>query len=278
MSPTLIVCGRYILKGSDKVLIGYNQATSMKHSDLETDVAMCKKYGFDGLEMQTALMDKYMQNHSLDDLGNLFRENGVKALPVNAFCDFNIQSEENTERLHYLCRCARASGANEMIIVPAQSDISAEDSVKAIKGFLPVTNEYGVELGLEFLGFASSSVRSLEEALAIADQIDGLRLILDCAHIMGGTTELSTILKLTPQRIMSVHINDLNMKQTGEHKDSDRVLPGDGDMGLGAIIENLRAIGYDGLFSIELFSEEIWEWDVDEVFATAMQKTRKMLG
>jgi len=32
------------------------------------------------------------------------------------------------------------------------------------------------------------------------------------------------------------------------------------------------------LFSIELFNEEIWEWDVDEVFAAAMQKTRKMLG
>ena len=259
------------------MLIGYNQATAMKQSDLETDVAMCKKYGFDGIEMQTALMDKYMETHSLDDLGNLFRDSGVKALPVNAFCDFNIQSEENTERLHYLCRCARASGSNEMILVPAQRDISIEETVRVIKEFLPVTNDYGVELGLEFLGFAASSVRSLEDALAIAGQIDGLRFILDCAHIMGGTTELSTILKLKPQQIMTVHINDLNMKQSGEHKDSDRVLPGDGDMSLHAIIKNLRAIGYDGLFSIELFNEEIWEWPIDEVFATAMQKTRKML-
>jgi len=263
---------------ANHLLIGYNQATSLKHSDLETDIAMCKKHGFDGLEMQADLMDKYMSCHSFDDLKKLFADSGVKALPVNAFCDFNIQSKENTERLHYLCKCANASGANTLILVPALSDISPGETIKAITALMVTAKEYGVVPALEFLGFANSSVRSLEEALNIAGQIDGgLRVVLDCAHIMAGTTEVSTILKLKPEQIMTVHINDLNRKPSEIYSDSDRVWPGDGDMGLRKILENLKAIGYDGIYSIELFNEEIWELPVNDIFSSAIRKVRDML-
>ena len=260
------------------MLIGYNQATSMKPSDLETDISMCKKYGFEGLEMQTDLMDVYMQNHSLEDLKNLFADSGVKALPINAFCDFNILNDENTQRFHYLCRCANASGANAVILVPALKDISSDETVEAIKVHLKTAKEYGVELALEFLGFSTSSVRSLEEALQIAGQIEGgLKVVLDTAHIMAGTTDPSTILKMKPEQIMAVHVNDLNKKESGVYSDSDRVWPGDGNLGLQQILANLITIGYDGLYSVELFNEEIWEQPVDEIFKAAIGKIKSVL-
>ena len=252
--------------------VGYNQATSMKHSSLEDDVGLCKAYGFDGLEMQTILMDKYMFTHSLDDLHDLFKNSGIKALPVNAFTDFNIQSGENRKRLQYLCGCAQAAGAEALILVPALQNISLEQTVEAIGGYAATAAEHGVRLALEFLGFAESSVKSLEEAIFVADQVPDLKLVLDCAHIMGGITDLSSILKLRPERIEAVHINDLRRKPPGGYSDSDRVWPGDGDMGLSEIFENLKVIGYEGIVSVELFNEEYWEWPTEEIYRTAMGK------
>jgi len=67
-----------------------------------------------------------------------------------------------------------------------------------------------------------------------------------------------------------VHINDLVWKPSGIYSDSDRVWPGGGNMGLTEILRNLRAIGYDGRVSVELFNEEYWEWPTDVIFKTAM--------
>ena len=257
--------------------IGYNQATSMKHSSLETDVALCRENGFDGLEMQTALMDRYMNSHSLGDLRGLFADNKVKALPVNAFTDFNIHSEENRNRLQYLCDCAQAAGAEALILVPALQEISLEQTIEAIGGYMATAAGYGLRLALEFLGFAESSVKSLEEAVFVADRVPGLKLVLDCAHIMGGTTDPSAILKLKPERIEAVHVNDLLRKPSGIYSDSDRVWPGDGNMGLSVIFKNLKTIGYDGVVSVELFNEAYWALPAEDIWKTAMQKVKAFL-
>ena len=41
--------------------------------------------------------------------------------------------------------------------------------------------------------------------------------------------------------------------------DADRILPGEGDFDLGPIVRQLRAIGYDGWVSLELFNPTLWQ-------------------
>jgi len=264
--------------------IGYNQGTSMKHSTLEGDLALCKKYGFAGIEMQSPLLDEYMSRHTLDDLHKLFAESGVKALPVNALTEFNAPGEQeaHTHRLRYLCECANAAGADTVILVPAPHPagclISMADTVQAIRMYISIAAEYGVTLALEFLGFADNSVKSLKEAAAIAEQVEGLRLVLDCAHIMAGPTDPADIMKLNPEKIAIVHIDDLRKNASGIYTDADRVWPGDGDMGLAPIIVNLWAIAYNGIVSVELLNPVYWDFPVAEIFKTAMQKTEDFLS
>jgi len=259
------------------MLIGYNQATSMKHSTLENDLELCKKYGYYGLEMQTDLMDKYMETHTPEDLRKLFADSGVKALPVNALTSFNIRSEEQDKRFHYICSCAQAAGAEAVILVAAMKDISLEASAEAARHYLAIAGGYGLRLALEFMGVPGCSVKSLEEASCIADKAPGLKLVLDCAHMMAGPTDYATILKLIPEKIESVHIDDICRNMSGVYSDADRVWPGDGNMGLDEIFKNLNTIGYDGLVSVEMFNEEYWEWPVEKAYETAMQKTVSFL-
>jgi len=265
------------------MLIGYNQGTSLKHSTLETDLILCEKYGFAGIEMQSPLLDEYMSRHTLDDLRRLFAEIGVKALPVNALTEFNEPGarEKVIRRLRYLCECANAAGSDTVILVPAPQPpvlvISAEDTIDAVRDCTPIAAEYGVTLALEFLGFADNSVKTLEEAMFIAEHVKDLRLVLDCAHIMSSGS-VQTVLGLDPAKIAIVHIDDLRMKPSGVYTDADRVWPGDGDMGLPEIIRNLKTIGYDGVFSVELLNPLYWELPADDIFKTAMEKTKTSIN
>jgi 2-keto-myo-inositol isomerase len=258
------------------MLIGYNQATSLKHSSLEIDVAMCEKHGFYGLEMQTDLIDKYMDGHTLDDMRKLFEGRRVKGLPINALTNLS-KNDENDARLRYLCQYARAAGAETTLLAPMVSGKDQAETAEVIRSCLATASEYGVRLALEFLSFEFSGVRSLEQALDIAGQAPGLKIVLDCFHIMAGPTDPDTILKLDPGQIEIVHVSDLPDKPSGVYSDADRVWPGKGDKGLARIFKNLKAIGYDGLVSVELFNEKYWELPIDEIYSTAMAETGAFL-
>jgi 4-hydroxyphenylpyruvate dioxygenase len=58
-------------------------------------------------------------------------------------------------------------------------------------------------------------------------------------------------------------------------RDSDRILPGDGDLKLRPIMERLTAIGYDGWVSLEVMNPTLWQLkprQVAEIGAAAMRR------
>jgi len=237
---------------------------------------MCAKHGFYGLEMQTDLMDKYMDGHTPAELGDLFKRHGIKCLPINALLSL-YYNDESVARLRYLCECANGGGAETVLVAPIKSGNDMTETINAINSFVSIASEYGVRLALEFLSFDFVGVRSLERAMEVAAQVPGLRIVIDCAHAMGGPTDTDTILKLNPEQIEVVHINDLPYKASGFYADSDRLWPGEGNNGLDRIFKNLMAIGYDGLVTVELFNEEYWELPVDSIYSAAMSKTKDFL-
>lgn len=42
-------------------------------------------------------------------------------------------------------------------------------------------------------------------------------------------------------------------------RDSDRILPGDGDFQIGPILEHLGRIGYEGYLSLEVLNPQLWQ-------------------
>jgi len=55
-------------------------------------------------------------------------------------------------------------------------------------------------------------------------------------------------------------------------------LPGMGVVPLAEICARLKAIGYDGPCSIELFRPEYWEWDPKELAVKARTEALKVLS
>jgi 4-hydroxyphenylpyruvate dioxygenase len=119
--------------------------------------------------------------------------------------------------------------------------------------------ETGVDLCLEFNW--SPLVKSLRSAVEVAVRSGAANVgvLFDPAHYHCTPTKFDQINAASVPYVKHVHVNDMRDKP-GElsHCNDDRVLPGEGCLDLSAIFGALEEHGYRGLFSIEMFSEELW--------------------
>ena len=60
--------------------------------------------------------------------------------------------------------------------------------------------------------------------------------------------------------------------------DADRVLPGDGDFQLEAILKQLHGTGYDGWVSLELMNPTLWNTQAAQVAAIGYQAMQRLLS
>ena len=107
----------------------------------------------------------------------------------------------------------------------------------------------------------SPLIKSLGSAVAAAEAADHPRVgvLFDTAHYHCTPTKFEDLTDRAIASIRHVHINDMADKP-GDLCDcnADRVLPGQGVLDIARIIRRIEAGGYDGVFSIELFNEELW--------------------
>ena len=142
------------------------------------------------------------------------------------------------------------------------ADVVAE-YVRVLRDLAAIAGEFGVRLSFEFLGFGWCSVRTPRAAFEIVQATEraNVGLTVDAAHFYGGGGLLAELDALDPARIFAFHLDDLEDSPKEAITDATRVLPGLGVVPLAAICARLRAIGYDGPCSIELFRPEYWGWD-----------------
>jgi sugar phosphate isomerase/epimerase len=76
-----------------------------------------------------------------------------------------------------------------------------------------------------------------------------------------------------------LHMNDYPADPPREKiTDAYRVYPGDGIAPLGEILRTLKAIGYRGVLSLELFNESYWkQHDALTVAETGLKKMREVV-
>ena len=107
----------------------------------------------------------------------------------------------------------------------------------------------------------SPLIKSLRSAVAAAEAADHPRVgvLFDTAHYHCTPTKFEDLTDRAIASIRHVHINDMADKP-GDLCDcnADRVLPGEGALDIARIVKRIDAGGYEGVFSIELFNEELW--------------------
>lgn len=139
--------------------------------------------------------------------------------------------------------------------------------------------QHGVRLALEFQAEAVFP-NNLQTAAALVEQIgkSNLGICLDAFHFAVGRSKSEDLACLNPDNLFHVQLCDLADRPRELATDSDRILPGDGDLQLETLVESLGRRGYAGYVSVELMNPVIWRISGRQFSEVAMTALRRLLG
>lgn len=272
--------------------LAFHGATTMP-ADLQTDVVVSAHAGFTGLEVWVAppsKVDRFLADHSLAELKALFQNHHVTPMTLNAISFIAFRGDEFEavkEQCHRLCEIAQAIGCSSIGVVASPTptwettwEAIVAEHVLALQALSDIARDYGIKLAFEFLGFGWCSVRTPRGAQEILQKTarDNVGMVFDAAHFYAGGGQLHEIEQLDPQSIAVFHLDDLEDTCKEAITDATRLLPGLGVIPLGEICARLKAIGFDGPCSVELFRPEYWEWDPLQLAMKAREAALKVLS
>jgi sugar phosphate isomerase/epimerase len=138
---------------------------------------------------------------------------------------------------------------------------------------------FGVRLALEFRGRAAFCA-SLDTAVALVAQCGepNVGVNLDAFHYYTGPSKFDDLALLTPANLAFVQVCDVAGVPRELATDADRIFPGEGDFRLGPLIGQLRAAGYDGWVSLELFNPTLWQAKASQVAELGFGSLRRLLA
>ncbi len=249
--------------------LGLNGATTLK-ADLATDIAVAGRAGFDFVEIWAAKLMGYLERGGLPALRRDLKRAGVRAATLNSVehVTFNDPSGHvrMLEDFQRFCRVAEAINAETVIVVPSPRPKGVSlaaierESIRVLRELSAIARPYGVRLAYEFLGFADCTVNSLAQCASIVEKVarPNVGLVLDTFHFFAGGSSVASIREVNPEKIFIVHINDVERAPRRKMHDALRLYPGKGILPLPRILRALKAIGYAGGFSVEIFRPQYW--------------------
>jgi len=236
------------------------------------------------IELRDDKLDHFLKHGSLDDVRRMLHTSGVEAWTINAVSLIGVGGEMGTGRAVARCRelsrYAQAIGCPWVLGVPGPTEGRTEaqvasDTVATVRKMADATAEFGVGLAFEFMGFPWAAVRDVAGAWRIVQEADrpNLGIIVDTAHFYAGGSTLDSLKAVEPERLVVLHINDVENVAKPDITDGHRLYPGEGVIPLQDILAATHAIGWDGVLSVELFREEYWQQDPLSVARTAKDRT-----
>ena len=270
--------------------LGFNGATTLK-ADLSNDIKVAGQSGFDVVEIWAPkLVHWLMMGGTLPAIWEQMRLAGVRAHSINSIERINFCDERDWIDVQRLCHAfSAAAGFLEIpwtVVVPAPRPAGVDEATvrektaSSLRELSDIASGYGgVGLAFEFLGFAACSVNKLADAWAIVQEVDrpNVGLVLDTFHFHAGGSTLESIADVDPAKLAIVHINDAEDRLATELTDAHRLLPGKGVISLEEIMAAVKATGWDGVVSVELFRPQYWEWDTLRLAREAKAATELLL-
>lgn len=257
------------------------------HSPFEKDVEEYAAGKCTSLEAWFTKLETYLQSHSHDELKQLLARNEMQ-IPVASYQGGILasQGEQRREAWALFARrleLCQAVGIGTIVVacdVPRPLDQQTIERVHvSLTQAAQEAGKRGLRIALEFQS-SSAFGNNLQTAAALVNEIASphLGICFDAMHFYCGPSKGEDLGYLTPQNLFHVQLCDLADVPREFATDSDRILPGDGDMPLATIVSHLREIGYVGTVSVELMNPQLWQIPPRQFGEIAMTALRRILG
>ena len=268
----------------------YNMATTMTSSRMENDIILAAKAGFRHIELRKEkVLDFLRRGHTLEELKHLLEDNAIKPVCINALADISFhkgQARVTVEELcHFLCYLGQYTGCRDLEVIAAfgaptddREEVTAE-TAGVLTDLAKIASDYGMRLALEYMGVPKNSVRTFDHALEIINRVNlpNVGLLPDTWHHYAGGSKPEDFLRARGDQIFTVHVSDAPDKAPLTLRRTECIWPGDGAVPIDAMLENLKAIGYDDIVSVEVFDPEIQAMEAEKCIPLAYRRTAECL-
>lgn len=234
-------------------------------SSFETDIEGFSQAGLQSIEIWLTKLERFLATHSIDDARQLLADNSmtpaVASLQGGLFSGPGPDRDESwslfAKRMQ-LCRQLEIETIVVALDIKPPCDLDDIRSGESLQRIANIADECGVRVALEFQSQAAFG-NNLQTAAALVGQVNRscLGICLDAFHFFTGPSKLSDLNYLNQENLFHVQLADLADVPREIAADSDRIVPGDGDFELSAIMNHLRSINFPSCVSMELMNPRI---------------------
>lgn len=282
--------------------ICYNEACGLGCSTLERDLELCEEAGFDYIEIRFDMLMEYLRAHSIRDLADYFAHHRLKPHAFNAlylYPEFLREDDDPKRRAFLLgqflygCEIGQRIGNHHMIVVPPFLDgpnyvlfpgteqENNENCIRMLRELGRIGSRYGMKLCFELVGFPRSSVRTVENAKRIVEEValDNVGYVFDAynLYLYSGENDYEGMKSVEKDKIFAIHLNSADDVPERERTQEKRCFVNRGVVDIRSFLEILKEIGYEGMCSVEIFRPEYWQKDPRWVVQNAYETTRKAM-
>jgi len=258
-------------------------------------IDIAAKAGYQAIEPWVGELDAYAKGGgSLKDLGKRIADAGLAVPDAIGFAEWVVEDAgrraKGLEQAKRDMDTVRQVGGTHLAAPPvgATGGASKRDDPKftqpvidllaaadRYRALLDLGKEIGVTPVVEVWGFSKTLKRLGEVLLVAAECGDPAGCVLpDVYHLYKGGSDFAGLGLLAGRAIGIFHVNDYPKIDREKIADADRVYPGDGVAPLKEVFAALRASGYRGFVSLELFNRDYWKQDPHAVAKTGLEKMK----
>jgi sugar phosphate isomerase/epimerase len=259
---------------------------TIRPASLKEKVIIAAEAGFDGIEPWDSELEEFEKSGgNLKALGAEIKKLGLKVPSViglwnaipGTMPEFELSLKETRRRM----RMAHDIGAEHIQTIPntLPENYNQKWVAERYRDIIEIgMKEFNIKPALVFVKYFT--IKTLGQAVGIAMDANhpNALVIPDVYHmyISGGGFEGLKMLK--GDAIAIFQFNDApNTPAFKDLKDEHRVYPGDGILPLTSIFKDLKATGYKGFISLEMYNPNYYKEDLLQVAKTGLRKTLEVL-
>ncbi|BBI34001.1 sugar phosphate isomerase/epimerase family protein [Cohnella abietis] len=226
------------------------------------------QYGFKSVDLDPV---DFIRQYGQEKATQLLKSNNVIIGSFDLEVDWRSSEERFREGLKALVESAEAAASLGCYkcctyILPSTDEEAAPFMAVATRRLrlcADILGAYGIRLGLEFVGswhlrthWANPFLWKMEDTLDWIETIGArnVGLLVDSYHWHTNGLAVDDLLKLKPEHIVHVHINDAKDGPIEKLLDGDRLYPGEGVIDLHGFLKGLQIAGYAGVVAQEVLT------------------------
>ena len=265
-----------------------NQVTTLSTPfESSDDIPALARAGWRAVELWMTKLEAFLAPRSVAEARTLLESEGVRPLAasVQGGLLLSTGAEREAHWGHFRRRLDLLADLGVPVLVVAPDFASEPDqgdlarAADALAEAAETARGRGVRLALEFQKTARFCA-SLDTTVALLARCapESAGVCFDAFHYYTGPSKFEDLGYLSAGNLAHVQVCDLSGVPRELAADSDRILPGEGDLPLGPILDHFARIGYVGPVSLEVLNPLLWQMPADRVVGIALQALERTLG